>query len=202
LKTVGLEFGEEERRKLEEERLSAEETAQMQEELEQSAQMDEMAMPQQAGAAPPPGGDPAAAGQMPQMQGMPGAMPGGGMPPVDPAAAPGPMGQPMGPTGAAQGFGAAMGTQPTDTPEALQQKADTFAQQLMAMPESQKDSALIQLKKEDSVLHALVKSQLEEMKRDAQLRGGEMVMAQEYGKQAAMLQASLGSPRTRVIELD
>ncbi len=207
LKTVGLEFTEEERRKLEEERLSAEETAAAQEQLEQAAQMDEMAVPMPPGGMPPggmpPGGDPAAAGgaaqQMPQFQGMPGAMPGGGMPPVAPT---GPMGQPMGPMGAAQGFGAQMGTQPADTPEALEQKAAVIAQQLMAMPESQKDSALIQLKKDDHVLHALVKSQLDEMRRDAELQGRDMVLASQYGKAASQMLETLNAPeRTRVIEI-
>jgi hypothetical protein len=188
LQTVGLEFTEEERRKLEEERLSAEETAGMQEELEQAAQMDEMAMPQPQMGAMPPGGDPAAGGQMPMMQGMPGAMPGGGMP--APAAG--------GVVGAPQAFGAAMGSQPTDTPEALEAKARTLAQQAMALPEGQKDSFLIQLKKDDSTLHALVTSLLEEMRRDAQQRGGDMVMAQEYGKQAAAMLYR----RTRVIDID
>ena len=218
LATVGLEFTEEERRKLEEERLSAEETAIAQEQLEQAAQMDEMAVPMPPGGMPPggmppggmppggmppggmpPGGDPAAGGAMPQFQGMPGAMPGGGMPPVAPA---GPMGQPMGAMGAAQGFGAQMGTQPVDTPEALEQKAAVIAQQLLAMPESQKDSALIQLKKDDHVLHALVKSQLDEMKRDAELQGRDMILQQQYGKAASQMLETLNAPeRTRVIEL-
>jgi hypothetical protein len=189
LATVGLDFSEEERRKLEEERISSEAAADMQEEMEQAAQMDEMAMPQDpmaAGGAPPT--DPAAMGQMPMMQGMPGAMPGGGVP-APPAGGgggqpPGPMGVPPGPMGAAQSFGAQMGTQPTDTPETLQQKAQTIAQQVMTMPESQKDSYLINLKKSDSTLHALVDSILEDMTRDAELRGKEMIMQQEYGKTA------------------
>jgi len=191
LGTVGLEFLEEERRKLEEERLAAEETAKMQEEMEQSAQMDEMAMPQDPMAGGmPPGGDPAAAGgapqgQMPTMQGMPGAMPGGGMPPPQQGAAPPPAGA-MGM--ASQQFGANMGSQPTDTPEDLEAKAQTLASQIIAMPESQKDSTLIQLKKEDSTLHSLVTSILEDMRRDAQLRGGQMVMQQEYGKMARVIE--------------
>jgi hypothetical protein len=189
LAMVGLDFSEEERRKLEEERISAEAAADMQEEMEQAAQMDEMAMPQdpmaQGGA---PMMDPAAMGQMPMMQGMPGAMPGGGVP-APPAGGgggqqPGPMGMPPGPMGAAQSFGAQMGTQPTDTPETLQQKAQTIAQQVMTMPESQKDSYLINLKKSDLTLHALVDSILEDMQRDAELRGKEMIMQQEYGKTA------------------
>lgn len=189
LATVGLDFSEEERRKLEEERISAEAAADMQEEMEQSAQMDEMAMPQQdpmaAGGAPPM--DPAAGGgQMPMMQGMPGAMPGGGVPapPAGGGQPPGAMGMPPGPMGAAQSFGAEMGTQPTDTPETLQGKAQTIAQQVILMPESQKDSYLINLKKNDSTLHALVDSILEDMNRDAEMRGKEMIMQQEYGKTA------------------
>jgi|GEM_PF-1235076 len=194
LASVGIEFGEEERRKLEEERITAEATADMQDELEQSALMDEMAMPPQdpaaAGGMPP--GDPAAAGGMPQMQGMPGAMPGGGMPPPAPGGAPapmGPMGQPMGPGGAAQSFAAGQPLIPNKptTPDEMMGMAVTLAQQAMAMPESQKDSFLIQLKKEDNTMHALVKSQLDDMRQDAQQRGGEMLMQQEYGKQAGVL---------------
>lgn len=199
LQSVGVEFAEEERRKLEEERITAEATQDMQEEMEQAALMDEMAMPPDpAAGGAPPGGDPAAAGgQMPTMQGMPGAMPGGGMPAGDPAAAGGaapmgPMGQPMGPMGAAQSFAAGQPLLPNKptTPEEMMSMASTLAQQAMGMPESQKDSFLIQLKKEDPTIHALVKSQLEEMKRDAQLRGGEMVMQQEYGKQANVVRYS------------
>jgi hypothetical protein len=187
LKTVGLEFAEEQRRKLEEERISAEETQNMQEELEQAAQMDEMAMPQ--GQAPQGLAPPAAATgaqQIPQFQGMPGAMPGGGMPPVQPAGA-----APMGPPNAMQQFGAAMGTQPADTPEAMVAKAQTIAQQLIAYPEAQRSSALIQLKRSDSTLHALVRSQLDEMRQAAELQGREMVLQQQYGKQAQALRKRL-----------
>ena len=182
----------EERRKLEEERISAEATQDMQKEMEQAALMDEMAAPppppDQGGApAGAPAGDPAAAGgaqQMPQMQGMPGAMPGGGMPPVQPAGA---MGQPAGAYGAAQTFAAnqpLIPNKPT-TPEEMEQMAQVLAQQAMAMPDSQRKSFLMKLKKEDETIHALVKSFVEEYRRDAQLRGGEMVMQQEMGKQAA-----------------
>jgi hypothetical protein len=190
LNTVGLDFAEEERRKLEELRVSAEETAQTQEEMEQAAQMEDMAAPPQAGMPgmpgampgqpPQPGGD-GAAQQMPQFQGMPGTMPGGGMPPVAPA---GPMGAPTGAYGAPQMFGANMGSQPTDTPEQLEQKARVVAQQIMTLPEAQKDSYLIQLNKTDPTLHALVKSVLDDMRREAELRGRDLVMQAEYGKMA------------------
>ena len=191
LSSVGLEFSEEERRKLEEERIAAEAAQEQQEELEQAAQMDEMAMPPQdpaaAGGMPPggapPGGDPAAAG---------GAPPAGGDPAAAGGAPVGPSGMPMqpgmAPGGAAASFAAQMGSQPTDTPEALEAKAQTMAQQIMQMAGSERQSALIQLKQDDSTLHALVRSHLEEMERDASQRGKEMVLQQEYGKQARSIQ--------------
>lgn len=193
LATVGLDFAEEERRKLEEERISAEAAADMQEEMDQAAQMDEMALPQD----PMAGGaamDPSQMGQMPMMQGMPGAMPGGGVPAPPAGGGPGggappmgPMGMPMGPGGASQSFGAQMGSQPTDTPETLQQKAQTIAEQVMMMPESQKDSYLINLKKSDSTMHALVSAILEDKERQAELQGKELIMQQQYGKVARYL---------------
>jgi len=199
LASVGIEYAEEERRKLEEERITAEATQDMQEEMEQSAVMDEMALPQ-----PPPGGDPAAAGgQMPAMQGMPGAMPGGGAPAApapggQPAPPMGAMGQPQGPQGAVYAFMAGQPLLPNkpQSVEEMNTTASTLAQQAIAMPESQKDSFLIQLKQEDPTIHALVKSQMDEIKRDASLQGREMVLQQQYGKQAA----AVDNPVLRVLE--
>ena len=199
LGTVGLEFEEEERRKLEEERISAEAAADMQAEMESSALMDEMAMP-----APPPGGDPAAMGggatpqgQMPMMQGMPGAMPGGGAPPVpgDPSggggggappagAPPGAMGVPQGPGGAAASFNMQQIPGPEASLEELQSMASQWAAMLLSMPESQKDSTMIRLKRENETLSLLVKSIMAEEKRNAELQGRDMILQQQYGKQA------------------
>jgi len=95
------------------------------------------------------------------------------------------MGVPPGPGGAQQQFGAQVGEEPTDTPEALQAKAQTLAAQAMSMPESQKDGFLIKLKRQSPTLHALVKSIMEDTKRQAQLQGGQQVMDQQYPKQAA-----------------
>ena len=170
LASVGMEFLEEERRKLEEERIAAEEAQKQQEEMDQMSQMDQMAAPQQQGA---PGGDPS---QM--QQGAPGAMPGAPQPM-------GPMGVPPGPQGAQQQFAAQMGEEPTDTPEALQQKAQTLASQVMAMPESQKDSFLIRLKRQSPTLHALVRSIVEDTKRQAEVQAGAQAIAQQYGKQGS-----------------
>jgi hypothetical protein len=175
LASVGLDFPEETRLKLEEERTEAEATQEMQEEMEMSAQMDEMAAPQDpaaAGGAPPQGGAPMQTGPAGQA-----------MQPL------GPGGQPMGPQGAAQAFAAGqplMPNQPT-TPEEMQQMATTIAQQIMTYPESQKDSALIQLKKENPTMHALVSSQIEDFRRKAATQGRDQVLAQQFGKQAVEL---------------
>lgn len=176
LSTVGLEFIEEERRKLEEQRISAEETQKQQEEMDQAAQMDEMAMPQQPQ----------------QPMGAPGAAPGAAPPPggaAPPGAPMGAMGQPAGPGGAATAFGAQVGTQPgvPATPEEWMQQADMLAQQAMGMPESQKDSFLIQLKKKDPVMHSLVSSKIEEFKQQAQVQGGQMLLEQQFPKQGSAL---------------
>lgn len=183
LGSVGIDFVEEERRKIEEERISSEATANQQEEMAQSAQMDEMAMPQDPNAAAAAGG---AAGAPPQ--GAPGAAPAGGAP-ATPGAAPGqigPLGQPMGPGGAMQNFLAAIGFQKGQpyTVEEMQSIAMTAAQQLMTMPDSQRQSTLIQIKKEDPTMHSLVKSLLDDMMEDAALKGRDLVLQQQYGKVA------------------
>lgn len=189
LASLDLDFLEEQRRKLEEERLAAEGTAKEQKKMEQQATMDEMAQPQQPAAGNPSMGGP---GMQPGIGGAPpaGGAPPGGAPPADPSmgGAPppgqmGPMGQPMGPGGAVQRFMAGqplMPNKPTSVEE-MNQMASTLAQQIVMMPESQKDSALIQLKKEDPTMHALVKSQLDEMRRAAQAAGQGAMMQQMYG---------------------
>lgn len=171
LSSVGMEFLEEERRKLEEERIAAEEAQKQQEEMDQAAQMDQMAMPQQP---PQGGGDPSQAGGGAPQGAMQGA----------PAPA-GQMGLPPGPGGASQQFGAQVGEEPTDTPEALQGKAQTLASQVLSMPETQKDSFLIKLKKDSPTLHALVRSIVEDTKRQAQTQAGAQMIDQQYPKQGS-----------------
>jgi hypothetical protein len=48
------------------------------------------------------------------------------------------------------------------TPEDTEAQVDQIAQQLLQMPESQRRSELLQLKRDDSTLHALVKQKLDE----------------------------------------
>lgn len=179
LSSQGLDFAEETRLKLEEERVEAEATQEMQQEMEQAAQMDQMAAPADPAAQ---GGDPNAAQ---------GGTPGGAPMAVGPAGQPmqplGPGGQPTGPYGAAQAFAAGQPLLPNTptTPEEMNQMAMTLAQQIMSMPESQKDSALIQLKKENPTIHALVKSQMEQFRNQAATQGRDQVLQQQFGKTAA-----------------
>jgi hypothetical protein len=168
LKSVGMDFEDEQKKMLEEEKFVADETQKMQEEMQDEQAMQQAMQGAGAGGAPPgaggapPGGDPNAA-----------AAGGGGAPP---------------PTGAAPGGGATGGgTGPNTpvTPQELMSKAEQIAGQMQALPDSQRQSEMIALKKTDPTLHALVKSRMEDQKQDAQLQGGQQVLAQQYGKQGA-----------------
>lgn len=64
-------------------------------------------------------------------------------------------------------------------------KAEEIAGQLQSLPDSQRQSELISLKKTDPTLHALVKSRMDDQKQEAQMQGGQQVLAQQYGKQGA-----------------
>jgi hypothetical protein len=68
------------------------------------------------------------------------------------------------------------------TPEDLQQQAQLIANQLLSMPEPQKDSELIKLKRGDATMHALVSSIIDDIRQQARTQGGAMVMAQQYGQ--------------------
>ena len=172
LKSVGLDYDAETRRTLDEERIYAEEQAKMQEEMEQSQQMDTLSQSaQMMGGVGDPG---AGATGMPQ-QGQPaqqGAPAPGGAPPV-PGAPPNPVDQ----------FLAQRQNSPNipRTPEDMQAQAQLIAQQLLSLPESQKDSQLIKLKKSDPTMHALVKSILGDIRQQAQTQGGAMLLQQQYG---------------------
>lgn len=182
LATVGLEFGEEERRKLEEERISAEATQEMQEEMEQSALMDEMAMPAPQGGQG--AGMPAQPGAMPAAGGQPAA---GGEGGGDPAAAQGQMMPGAAPGGASAAFGAMQlpGPNVPMTLDEIQSLASQWADWLITMPESQKDSALIKLKKENEAVWLMAKSMYEDKKEAAALQGRDMILQQQYGKTAS-----------------
>jgi hypothetical protein len=158
LKSVGIVWKDEIRRMMQEQKFQAEEEQKMQEEMDQRGIMQQMAQPPQ-----PQQGDPS--------QGGGGGGSGGGDPNQAPAPPPSPVQQ-------------AMATMPTGdnvkiTPGELMQKAQTLAQQILGLPEAQKDSELIQLKKANPTLHALVKSNIEGMRQQARTAGGAMLMAQQ-----------------------
>jgi hypothetical protein len=175
LKSIGLDFEDEQKGMLEEEKFVAEETQKMQEEMADAQAGQQMAAGGgvaggAGGAAPPAGGDPAAA----NAGGAAAAQPSGPNTPV--------------------------------TPQELLAKAQQIAQDISRMPEAQKDSELINLKKTDVTLHSLVKSQMEDIKRDAERQGGEQVMQQQLGKQGSFpfsgLMIYTPIRQGRVIELD
>ena len=165
LKSVGLDYDEETKRTLEEERIYAQEQAKMQKEMEQSQQMDALTQsaPMTGGVGNPgasaTGGAPAPAG--------------GGAPPAQGGAPPNPVDQ----------FLMQRQNSPNvpRTPDDLQQQAQLIAQQLLSLPESQKDSQLIKLKRADPTMHALVKSIIGDIRQQAQQQGGQMLLAQQYG---------------------
>jgi hypothetical protein len=175
LKSVGLDYEEETKRQLEEERIYAEEQSRMQEEMEQAQSMKDLSaqaeMMQGAGnpgasatGMPPQGGAPAGAAPQPGM--APGAPPGaGGGSPVD-------------------AFLAQRQNSPNipRTPEELQSQAQLLAQQILSLPESQKDSELIKLKRTDQTTHALVSSIIDDIRQQAKTQGGATVMAQQFGQ--------------------
>jgi hypothetical protein len=99
-------------------------------------------------------------------------MPQGGMP-----GAPGaPQGAAPGmPTPMAQGGAAAQAT--PQSPQELLQQAEQMAQQLLQMPEAQRKSELINLKRSDEALHAVVKSKMQTIRQGAALQGREMVLS-------------------------
>ena len=175
LKSVGLDYEEETKRMLEEERIYAEEQARMQEEMEQSQQMQSLSQQAQMtqGA-----GDPGASAT-----GMPGQAPAGG----DPAAAGGgqpgaaPAGPPPSPV---DQFMAQRQNSPNvpRSPEDMQSQAQVLAQQILQLPESQKDSELIKLKRSDQMMHSLVSSMIEDIRQQAKTQGGAQLMAQQFGQ--------------------
>jgi len=173
LKSVGLDYEEETKRMLDEERIYAEEQERMQKEMEQAQTMKDLS--QQA---PMIGG-----------VGQPGAsatgMPAQGAPAPAAAAPPGAPPGPGQPTAVDQFLMQRQnsGNIPR-TPEDLQQQAQLIANQLLSLPESQKDSELIKLKRGDQTMHALVTSIIDDIRQQARSQGGAMVMQQQYGQPA------------------
>ena len=159
----GIDFRDEQKRIFDEQRQTADLERDFQKEEADRAKMEEqLAMVEQSAA--PAGG-----------------MPMGGMPPGAP------MGAPMGgaPMGgmAPMGGGGAGGPGATNmTPQDMMMQAEQLAAQLVAMPYEQRKSQMLQIKRSDEALHALVKSKMEKLRQDAGNQG------------KAMLQQPQGAP--------
>lgn len=173
LKSVGLDYKEEVRKIMEDQETEAEEETKMQEDMDRMGLMDQM---QQGG-----GGDPSqGGGQMQQSQ--PQQQGGQGQQGAAPAQASITSNIPMGPN------------QKT-TPQEMLQRAQTIAQQVLGLPESQKDSELIRLKKTSPALHDLVRSQIDQVRQQAKTVGGSQVMAQQFGKTSSVVDGLINNLR-------
>ena len=63
----------------------------------------------------------------------------------------------------------------------MMQQAQSIANELLGLPETQKDSELRQLKDKNQVLHDLVRSEMDRIRSQAKSQGGAQLMAQQYG---------------------
>lgn len=171
LKSVGLDYEEETKRMLEEERIYAEEQERMQKEMEQAQSMKDIS--QQAQMMQGVGNTGAGATGLPA---DPNAMAAQGAPPMQPGM-PG-AGSPV------DQFMMQRQNSPNvpRTPEDLQSQAQLLANQILALPESVKDSELIKLKRSDLTMHALVSSIIDDIRQQAKTQGGAQVMAQQFGQ--------------------
>lgn len=174
LKSVGLDYEEETKRMLDEQRIYSEEQAKMQEEMQQAQQM--QAMSQTPDMMMGAGNTGASATGEPAQQGGgdPSQQGGGG------GGQPAPAGPPPSPV---DQFLSQRQNAPNvpRTPEELQQQAQLIANQLLSMPEQVKDSELIKLKRSDPTMHALVTSIIDDIRQQARSQGGQMVMQQQFG---------------------
>jgi hypothetical protein len=177
LRSMGMDFKEEQRQILDEQRFVQEEQAKLQKSMDDSSIMEQMAPSataqfmqsmQQGGQPPQPGGAPA---------------PQGAQPPPGPAQSAPP---PQGAAGmAAQGLSLSTPTGPNQkiTPQDMQSKAQALADQLLAMPESQRQSEMTKLKSQDPIIHSLVKQTIGNIRQQAQTQGARMMLQQQYGAQ-------------------
>lgn len=187
--SLGLDFREEANRLLEEQKYLAETQLKFQKDLEEmqlstlmaTGQMPPIMQQIQAmheaaqGIAPGQGGG-APAGGGPAGQPVPGAAaaPGGA------AAQPGSGG---GMLAAAAPVLSTMAAQAgtSTSPQDMIAQAQQLAQQLLAMPASMRQSNLIQLKRTNPILHALVSQAIEDIRQQASLVGRTMVLQQQFG---------------------
>lgn len=171
LKSVRLDYRDEVKRMIEDQRYQAEQQAKSEKEMEGAAQMEQMV---------------ASSGQQP---GAPGPANGGGQPApggggAGPAAAGGTASQPAGPAGQAQQSVAANLTVSDNeqiSPQELWQRADTEAARLLGMDAGQRNSELRKLKQSNPNIHPFVLQRIEQKRQEASQQGKSMVLQQTYG---------------------
>jgi len=166
LKAIRKDFRTEVKRTLDDERFRSELQARTQREMQAGGQME----------------------QMVQQMGQPFTSP-GGQSPAGPGGAGGAAsaagGQaPAGPAGqAAQSVAASLTIADGDTitPQDMWSRADTAAQQLLTMPESQRQSELRKIKQVNPNIHPYVLQRVEAYRDDAARQGRDMVLQQNFG---------------------
>ena len=163
LKAMGIDWKDEQRLVQEEARYIQEEQANVQEEMEQAAYGQQVAKGQAGGQQGAMGAATSMAGAV--AAGGQGAPAEGGAPP--PA---GPVSQIV------QGGGL------PKTPEEMMQQAESIAQQMLGLPEGQKDSELRMLKQKNEVLHSLVRARMDSIRQQARQQGGAMMLQQQFGR--------------------
>lgn len=167
LRGLGLDWDDEQRQIAEESRRQAQLQADVQEEMEQAAFGAQIAKGQAAPGGAPGGAMPPAAGGMPE-QGQ----------------AVGPDGQPV---AAGPVTGIEMGGNVPQTPVDVMAQAESIATQLLALPESQKDSELRLLKQKNEFLHSVVRAKMDQMRNRARTAGASILLGQQpAAPQAAM----------------
>lgn len=169
LRAIGMNWDDEQRQIAEEARRQSEMQAEIQEEMDQAAFGEQIAK----GMAPGAGGGMAAGGAL---GGTAGGDPAAGGQ-IDPAT-----GQPA-PAGPVTGMIAGSGM--PQSMDDLLNTAAALAEQLLGLPESQKDSELRLLKQRNEVLHSLVRSHMEQKRNRARTAGGAMLLGQQPAMPAA-----------------
>jgi hypothetical protein len=169
LRGMGINWKDEQRLVQEEARYMQEQQAKVQEEMEQSAYGQQIAR----GEGGPGGGQQAAMGAASSPAGAiaaGGEQGGGGAEGGAPAPPPGPVSQIV-----------QSGNMP-QTPDEMLQQAESIAQQMLGLPEGQKDSELRMLKQKNEVLHSLVRSRMDSIRQQARMQGGSQVLQQQFGR--------------------
>ena len=156
LKSINVDYKEEVERQMDEARFEAEQQAELE------TQMQNLGLAQQMSQAGGPN-DPNAQAQ----GGDPNAQAQGGAPP----------------SGAAQSVLASMPLGPNQqiTPQELQERAQTIANDLMSKPENIRQSEMTKLKSANPTLHSLVKVTIENIRQQARTQGSSMVLQQQFG---------------------